>query len=341
MSITIEKIASHLNAKLIGDPKLSIESISSVENATKQQLVFIEAKDIQSKVDKTTAGAVICQQEVKTSKTLLIVKNPRIAFAKALELFDRPKDIKQGIDEKAWVEKGAEVDPSATVYPFVTLRSGAKIGKNVILYPGVYVGQNVKIQDDAILFPNVTVFKNTHIGKRVLIHAGARIGDDGFGYVWNGSQHYKIPQVGNVVIEDDVEIGANAAVDRATTGTTKVGQGTKIDNLVQIGHNDQIGKHCIICGQVGLAGSVNIGDGAMLGGQAGVADHVNIAPGARVGAQSGIIQDIKTQKPLFGTPATEASNFFKSHLIISKKLPEMRKELLRLRKEVEELKKNK
>ncbi|OGQ18622.1 MAG: UDP-3-O-(3-hydroxymyristoyl)glucosamine N-acyltransferase [Deltaproteobacteria bacterium RIFCSPHIGHO2_02_FULL_40_11] len=336
MSKSIQEIAAHIQATLEGDATLQIQSVSSMDTATEHDLVFLADEKYATHLKNSPAKAVITHQKLDLPKTQLIVANPRLGFAKALELFDRPKDVRPGIHPKAWVEEGVELDPTVTVYPFVTIRKGAKISKNVILYPGTYIGQNVKIKEDVIIFPNVTVFPNTEIGARVLIHAGTVLGDDGFGYVWDGTQHYKIPQVGRVIIEDDVEVGANAAIDRATTGVTRIGKGTKIDNMVQVGHNVEIGKFCILCGQVGLGGSTKIGEGAMLGGQSGVADHGNVPAMARIGAKTGVTGRLTTSEPVFGTPPVKGRDFFKAHAVF-KRLPELHKRIQKLEAEVEKL----
>ncbi len=291
-------------------------------------------------LEKTKASVVICSEELKTNKTLLLSKNPKLAFAKALELFDLPLEVKAGIHPQTWVEEGVEIDPSATLYPFVSIRKGAKIGKNVVVYSGVYIGHEVFIDENCIIYPNATILPKTKIGKRVIIHSGCVVGDDGFGYVWDGTKHYKTPQIGKVIIEDDVEIGANTTIDRATMGETRIKIGTKIDNLVQIGHNVEVGAHCILCGQVGLAGSSKIGDGSMLGGQSGVGDHIHLGPMNKIAAQSGVVMgDTKANETLMGFPAMPAFDYLRA-VSLWKKLPEMQKTIKRLEKEIEELKKN-
>ncbi|MBI4040373.1 MAG: UDP-3-O-(3-hydroxymyristoyl)glucosamine N-acyltransferase [Deltaproteobacteria bacterium] len=334
---TLSEIAKHMGARVIGDDTIHIQGVSSFETAQKNHLTFITKPEYLNLLSTSHAAAIIVSSPLQTSKPQLVFQNPKLGFAKALELFDRPKEFKPGIDPRSWIEEHSTLDPSVTVYPFVTIRSRCNIGKNVILYPGVYVGPDVVIGDDCILFPNVTILASTQIGKRVLIHSGSIIGEDGFGYIWDGKQHYKVPQVGKVVIEDDVEIGANACIDRATTGQTHIGMGTKIDNLVQVGHNNQIGKFCILCGQVGLAGSVHIGDGSLLGGQSGVADHLKLLPGSRVAAQSGVLLELNEKEPVMGYPAVNAKQFFRM-IAALKKLPDLLKTIRRLEKEVEELK---
>jgi len=308
-----------------------------LEKAEKNDLTFIADKKYHSYLDTTESDVILVSQMFETSKTLLIVPNPKLAFAKILEREKRPREIKPGVHSQSWIEEGVEVESSATIYPFVSVRQGAHIGKNVVLYPGVYIGEGVSIGDDSILYPNVAVYSDADIGKRVIVHSGTVLGADGFGYVWDGEKHYKVPQVGRLVIEDDVEIGANTAIDRGALEDTKIGVGSKIDNLVQIGHNCQVGAFCIICGQVGLAGRVKVGDGSILAGQVGTADGVKIAHGTKVSAQSGLMKDTKHNDVIAGSPAMDFKDYFKvvAHL---KKLPEMTKKIRQLENEVKKLK---
>lgn len=332
MTKSIQEIADHIQAEVIGNDHFQLNDIS--------EITFLPhlPKDMTS-LEKIKALAIIISEKVNAPKTkvLLITKNPKLSFAKALELFERPADIKPGIDPRSWVEESAEIDGSAAVYPFVTIRRGAKIGKNVILYPGVYIGQESVIDENSILYPHVVILPKTIIGKRVLIHSGTVIGEDGFGYVWDGMRHYKVPQLGKVIIEDDVEIGANSAIDRATTGETRVKKGSKIDNLVQIGHNVQIGNHCILCGQVGIGGSSSIGDGSILGGQVGVGDHIQVGHMSKAAGQTGIVSNTLPKATLIGFPAMPPKDFLRI-IRSGKKLSEMQKTIQKLQKEVESLK---
>lgn len=320
MEKTVRELAEYVQAQIIGNDHFLVRGAASLESARSNDVTFISDKKNLSKLEETESQVVILSEQVQTSKTLLVTPNPKLAFARVLELFNRSSPLQGGVDPRAWVEEGAEVSSTAIIYPFVSVRRGAKIRERVILYPGVYIGEEALIQEDCILYPNVSVFPKTVIGKRVLVHAGAVIGDDGFGYVWDGQKHYKVPQVGKVVIEDDVEIGSNTAIDRGALDETRIGQGTKIDNLVQVGHNTKIGKHCILCGQVGLAGSVTVGDGAVLGGQVGVRDNVKIGAQAQLGGQCGVIGDIERGAKVWGTPAMDAKEYLRN-LALQKKLP--------------------
>ena len=334
---SIQEISFYVGAQVYPpeNKDQNIGGVASFEKATETELTFITHA---SMLEKTKAQVIIASEKLKTDKTLLLVKNPKLAFAKVLELFDRPAEVSPGIHPQTWIEEGVELDPSVTLYPFVSIRKGAKIGKNVILYSGVYIGDHVGIDEDCVIYPNVVLLPKTKIGKRVIIHSGCVIGDDGFGYVWDGTQHYKMPQIGNVVIEDDVEIGANTCIDRATTGETEIKRGTKIDNLVQVGHNVEVGPHCILCGQVGLAGSSKIGSGSILGGQTGVADHTDIGPMNKIAAQSGIMKETQSGEILMGSPAMPIRDYFKMVALL-KQLPKMQKTIKHLQEEIEKLKK--
>ena len=338
MHKTVQELATYLGAEIVGNQHLTVSGVAETENAKADDLVFISDRKFFSKLENTKSQIIIVSEKFETAKTLLIVKNPKLAFAKVLELVKRPEELKPGIDTRSWIEKGAEVHPTSMIYPFVTVRKGAKVGERVILYPGVYVGQDVVIEEDCVLYPQATIFPGTKIGKRVIVHAGAVVGDDGFGYVWDGEKHYKVPQVGNVVIENDVEVGSNTCIDRGAIDETRVGEGTKIDNLVQVGHNGKIGKHCILCGQVGLAGSVTIGEGAILGGKTGVADYVNIGALAQIGGGAVVLTKIEPNSKNLGYPAMDIKNFFKLFRLW-KKLPEIYNTLKKHEAEICELKK--
>lgn len=329
----LSEIAEKLNLELIGNPDLEITGVSGIDTAGPGSLTYIKHKRYLQEVLNSGASAVITEQKIQdTDIAQLISDNALLSFAKALELFyikeHRPKGIMQG----AMVAPSAMVSQSATVYPGTYISEGVKIGERTIIYPGVFIGEEVSIGDDTVIFPNVTIMDNVSIGSRVRVHAGTVIGSDGFGYVFHQGRHHKIPQVGKVVIEDDVEIGAGVTIDRATTGVTLIGEGTKIDNLVQIAHNVKVGKHCIIVAQVGIAGSTEIGNYVTLAGQVGVADHAIIEDGTIVTAQSGI-SNKKYKKGVYsGTPAIEHSKWLRASILFER-LPEMERRL----KKIEEL----
>jgi UDP-3-O-[3-hydroxymyristoyl] glucosamine N-acyltransferase len=264
-------------------------------------------------------------------RNLIRVGNPRLAFAESLALFHPPPSPPAGVHPSAVVEPGAVVDPTASVAAFCFVGAGARIGARAVLHPFVFVGTKATIGDETLLHPGVIVRERVCLGARVIVHSGAVIGSDGFGYVFDGRGHRKIPQVGTVEIGDDVEIGAGTTIDRATTGTTRIGCGTKVDNLVQIGHNVTIGDHVIVVSQVGISGSVTIGDGAVIAGQVGIGDHVTVGAGARIVGQAGIMRDVAAGATVSGFGPQRHSDFLKSQAVFEQ-LPQMRRRLIELEK---------
>ena len=264
--------------------------------------------------------------------TYVRVENPNLAFAHISKLFWPPPVHPPGVDPRAFVDPQSFVDPRATVMGNVTVARGAQIFAGAVLFPGVYVGENSRIGQNTLLYPNVVVRENCVVGDRVIIHANSVIGADGFGFAFDSSaaEHVKVPQVGRVRIEDDVEIGACTCIDRATLGETVIGRGTKIDNLVQIAHNVQVGALSLLCSQVGVSGSTTLGTGVVLAGQVGVAGHLQIGDGVKVGAQSGIAQDVPAGAMVSGSPAIPHLQWLKNAAVY-RKLAELVKEVRQLR----------
>jgi UDP-3-O-[3-hydroxymyristoyl] glucosamine N-acyltransferase len=268
----------------------------------------------------------------------LVVKNPRLAFAQALRLFHERPYVPGGISERAVVGTGVVLGPDPTVHAYAVISDGARIGCRVTLYPGVFIGANSVIGDDVVIHPNVTILESVAIGSRVIIHSGTVIGSDGFGFVTDGGRHHKIPQVGGVIIEDDVEIGAICTVDRATLGNTVIRKGTKLDNMVHIAHNVTIGEHCLFAAQVGIAGSSTLGSYVVMGGQAGAVDHITIGDRVMVGGGSGVTRDMDAGQVVAGFPAIPIRDWLKAQAIFSK-LPELKKMINRLSQRIDALEK--
>jgi UDP-3-O-[3-hydroxymyristoyl] glucosamine N-acyltransferase len=271
------------------------------------------------------------------AKPLIQNSNPYLAFLKAVRFFqgdeERPAP---GVHPTAVVAKDAAVDRTASIGPHVVLERGVSVGPRAIVLAGCYVGAGARIGADAFLYPNVTVRERCEIGERVIVHSGTVIGSDGFGFVRDGQVHRKLPQVGNVVVEDDVELGACVTIDRATTGTTRIGAGSKIDNLVQIAHNVQVGKNCIIVAQVGISGSTVLGDDVVLAGQVGIVGHIEIGAGAMIGAKSGVSKSVKPGEKLFGIPALPVTQAMRIEASL-RHLPELIQTVRHLKRRVEEL----
>jgi len=339
VEITLTDLAARLDGKIIGDVAAIITGINSLEEAQNGELSFLANPKYQDKLATTRAGAVLVKPGTACpGKNLLVVADPYVAFGKALELFHGKTRPPAGIHPRAFIAAGAEIDPEATIFPQVYVGAGAKIAGEVILHPGVVIAEDVAIGAGSILYPNVTVYRGCLIGKRVTLHAGVVVGSDGFGFALPGQENRKIPQVGIVQIDDDVEIGANTTIDRATLGRTWIRQGAKIDNLVQIAHNVVIGEHAVIVAQVGISGSTRIGRGVLIGGQAGLVGHINIGDQAMVAARSGITKDIPAGQIYGGAPQQPYREWLRAAASIPK-LPEMRNKINMLNKRIAALEK--
>lgn len=337
MEFTAGDLAKELGAELAGDARLIINGIAPIEDAHEGQLTFLSNKKYFKHLDSTGASAVIVPPEIsKAKQTLLIHPHPYFAFAQAVRLFYPEPDVyPAGIHERAVIGENVKVSPSAHVGPNAVLEDDITIGDDSLIMAGAFIGRESKIGKNCLIYPNVTIREKTEIGNNVIIHSGTTIGSDGFGYAQADGKHYKIPQVGKVVIEDDVEIGANCTIDRAALGVTLIGKGTKIDNLVQIAHNVKMGENCIIISQVGISGSTELGNGVILAGQAGIIGHLKIGDNVIVAAQSGVSHNLEDGNKYLGSPAREMMSQKRIEAIIHK-LPEYVKRLRKIEKKLEE-----
>ncbi|MCD6123813.1 UDP-3-O-(3-hydroxymyristoyl)glucosamine N-acyltransferase [bacterium] len=321
----LKELAEKLGLKFRGDPETEIERVASLESADKKCVSFFTNPRLLKKLLTTKAGAVIisekdCPKDVDFAA--IFSEDPAESFRQAMIILNPPKKTEPTISEFAIIADEAEIGKDVRIEPFVVIGK-SKIGDRCVIHAGVVIGDGVEIGHDCEIYPNVVIYDGITIGNRVIIHAGAVIGSDGFGYTRNKNGRFnKIPQLGSVIIEDDVEIGANTTIDRATLDNTIIGAGTKIDNLVQIGHNVIIGKHCSISGQAGIAGSTKIGDRVMIGGQAGISDHIELGDDVTIYAQSGVDKSFPSGITLFGSPARRARETLKQ-LAALKKLPEI------------------
>jgi UDP-3-O-[3-hydroxymyristoyl] glucosamine N-acyltransferase len=321
--MTVEELANEIGAEVIGDGSAQVTSAATLEDAQAGQVSFLANPKYARQVETTQATAVIVPRGfVETSRktaALLKAADPYFAFMKAVvRLHGHRKHPHAGVHKQAFV------DATATV------------GENSVLYPGVYVGPRAKVGRDCILYPNAVVYDDCVLGDRVIVHAGAAIGSDGYGYATHQGEHHKIPQIGNVVVGDDVEIGANCSIERAALGSTIIGRGTKIDQLVVVGHGVKVGEHCLLVAQTGISGSVTLGHHVTLAGQTGVAGHLKIGNQVTVGAQSGIISDIDDQSTVVGSPAMPVSHARRVYMLFTQ-LPEIEKRIKALEQQVEEL----
>lgn len=320
---TTGQIAERIGATVIGNPELPLSGFAPADSARPGDLTFAENESYFARARQSLASAILVAGDfLAESKTLLRVANARVAFAQVLPLFFPDPTFVQGIHPSAVVATSAQVDPTAHVGPHCVVGERARIGPGAVLISQVYVGDDCTVGEQCRLFPHVTLYQRSHLGKRVRIHAGAVIGADGFGYVFDGSEHRKVPQVGQVQIQDDVEIGANTTIDRAALGATVICKGTKIDNLVQIAHNVHIGEHSIIVAQVGVAGSTKIGAYVTVAGQAGIAGHLRIGDRVTLAAQSGVMHHIPEGQKWMGSPA-QPDRITKRQLLAIERLPDL------------------
>ena len=336
---SLEELAHFVGGKVTGDGSIPITGINSIDCAQSGEITFISNPKYRSMAEKTKASAIIVSPDFEMSQTpLLYTDNPYLAYAKIAGLFlCRPKR-ERGIDKNAVIGENAEIGEKVSICPFVYIGDNVKIEDGVSLYPGVYIGDDVQIGEGTTIHANVSIREGCIIGRRVIIHCGTVIGSDGFGFARDGNTHFKIPQVGIVQIDDDVEIGANNAIDRAALGKTWVKRGVKTDNQVQIGHNVIVGEDTILVAQVGISGSAEIGNRVILAGQVGVAGHIKIGDDVTVGGRSGVTKDIAPGQIVSGVPPVPHKEWLRSQISITK-LPKMRKTLNELRSRIKKIEK--
>jgi len=343
MEFTAKAISEILKGELIGNPEVAVSDFSKIDEGKKGTLSFLANSKYENFIYHTDSSIVLVNKNFEPDKelkcTLIKVDNPYYAFASLLELKDNSKPKKQGVEEDVHVADSAKIGSNLYIGKFSYISENAVIGNNIRIYPQVYIGENVIIDDNSILYPGVKIYHDCKLGKNCIIHSGTVIGSDGFGFAPESKCEFKkIPQLGNVLIEDNVEIGSNCSVDRATMGSTIIRRGVKIDNLVQIAHNVEVGENTILVSQVGIAGSTKVGKNCMFGGQVGISGHIKVANNVIIGAQAGVSSSInKEGEILLGSPAFSISDCRKS-MAVYKKLPEMYKDISKLEKEIEELK---
>ena len=334
---TLGELAAHVGGELLGDPSISITGVAGLAEAVPGQISFFANARYRAAFLEAKASAVLVGRDepARPGCALIRVDQPHLAYARVSQLFHPPRQHAAGIRPGAFVHPEAHVDPLATVLPGATVEAGAHVGPGTVLYPGVYVGEGASVGAGCTLHPNAVVLERCAVGNRCILHAVSVVGSDGFGFALDLSvpEHVKIPQVGTVRVEDDVELGACTTVDRATTGETVIGRGTKIDNLVQVAHNVRIGPLSLLCAQVGVAGSAELGTGVVLGGQVGVAGHLRVGDLVKVGAQSGVAQSIPDGAVVSGTPTVSHGEWLRASLLF-KQLPELVREVRTLKKKL-------
>jgi UDP-3-O-[3-hydroxymyristoyl] glucosamine N-acyltransferase len=341
---TLAELAARVGGEVSGDGSLRLDAVAPLEDAGPTDLSFFSNRKYRSAFEATRAGAVVVEpdERVPEGRTVLRVRNAYLAFAKISTLFHPPREPLPEVSPAAVIHPSASVHPSAQVMPLACVGPNARVGARTILFPGAHVCDDAKVGEDCVLYHDVVVRERCVLGDRVILQPGCVIGSDGFGFAFDpegeghGPRHFKVPQVGIVVVEDDVEIGANSCVDRATLGTTRIGRGAKIDNLVQIAHNVQIGPLSILASQVGISGSTKLGMGVVAWGQAGIVGHLTIGDRATILAQSGVASDVEPGARVAGSPAIPDVRWARN-MAVFERLTEMRKELRELRKELERL----
>ncbi len=337
MEKTLRELAEYVQGKVVGDENLIITAVAGIEEAKQGQITFLTNPKYRAKLQQTRASAIIVSPGVDTPGLAAIqVDNSYLAFAQLLSLFSQKKHPPLGAHNTCIIGEGSVLGDQCAIGAYVTIGNQVTIGDRTIIYPGVVIGDNVMIGSESIIYPNVSILQDVSIGKRVIINSGAVIGSEGFGFAPNGEQYYKIPQVGTVVIEDDVEIGANVTIDRATLGETHIHRGVKIDNLVQIAHNVVIGENSILVSQVGISGSTKVGKHVTLAGQVGLVGHIQIGDNVIIGAQSGVTKSVSDKAMLSGSPAVDHILWKKSQVSLLK-LPEALKTIRGLEQRIQEL----
>lgn len=342
MEFSAKQIAQFVQGVIEGDENATVNTFAKIEDGKPGAISFLSNPKYTHYIYDTESSIVLVDKSVELEKptkaTLIKVDNAYECVAKLLQLYESMKPKKTGIDSLAFISPSAKIGENVYIGAFAYIGDNVVIGDGCQIYPNVVICENAKVGNDCLFYPNVTIYHDCHIGNRVTLHAGSVVGSDGFGFAPSENGYDKIPQIGIVTIEDDVEIGANTCIDRSTMGSTHVRKGVKLDNLVQIAHNTDIGANTVMSAQVGIAGSTKVGQWCMFGGQVGIAGHITIGNKVFLGAQSGVPSSLKDNQTLIGTPPMEKLPYFKSQAIFQK-LPDLYKQIQKLQKEVDELKK--
>ena len=343
MEFSASQIAQFVQGRIVGDPNAAVHTFAKIEEGTPGAISFLASPKYTHYIYDTESTIVLVDESIEIEKpvkaTLIVVKNARDCVARLMQLYQQAVTPKRsGISEQASIAKSATLGQDVYVGSFAVIGEGVKVGDGTEIYPGAYIGDGVTLGENCKIYPNVTIYHGCRLGNRVTLHAGTVIGADGFGFAPNGESYDKIPQLGIVTIEDDVEIGANSCVDRSTMGSTIIHRGVKLDNFVQIAHNVEVGANTVMSAQVGIAGSTKVGEWCMFGGQVGIAGHITIGDRVNLGAQSGVPGSLKSDQTLIGTPPMQPRAYFKAKAI-DRRLPDMYRQLNDLQKQVEELKK--
>ena len=345
MELSAKQIAGILNGKVEGNEQITVDNFSKIEEGKPGTLTFLANPKYNNYIYETKASialvndSFITEKEIPNTLTLIRVSDAYHAFASLLDFANQSKSKKSGIESPSFISPSASL-PKEDIYigAFSYIGENVKIGKNVAIYPQTYIGDNVEIGDNTILYAGVKIYAGCIVGKDCIIHSGVVIGSDGFGFARGGESYKKIMQLGNVILEDNVEVGANTTIDRAVMDSTIIRKGVKLDNLIQIAHNVEVGENTVIAAQTGISGSTKVGKDCMLGGQVGLAGHISIGDNVGIGAQSGIVSNIEPGRNIIGYPAIDIKNFYRSSIIFAK-LPDIYREQSKLQKDIESIKK--
>ncbi len=344
MDFSAQQIASFVQGEIVGDADVTVNTFAKIEEGKPGSITFLSNPKYEHYIYDTEASIVLVNRDFIPEKpikaTLIKVDNAYETLAKLMTLYEQSKTQNKGIASTAIIAKSAKIGKDVYIGAYVVIDDDVVIGDNAQIYPHTYVGKNACVGEGSLIYSGVNIYHDCQIGNHVTLHSGVVIGADGFGFAPTPEGYNKIPQIGNVIIEDNVEIGANTCVDRATMGSTIVHKGVKLDNLIQIAHNDEIGANTVMAAQAGVAGSAKVGEWCVIAGQVGITGHLTVGNHVILGPQSGIISSIKDNSRLIGSPPMEEKPFFKSQAVL-RKLPDMYRELNALRKELDELKKNK
>ena len=342
MTFTAQQIADFLKGEIIGNPDTEVDNFAKIEEGKPRTIAFLSNPKYTHYIYETKADIVLVNNDFVADKpisaTLIKVPDAYAALASLLEMANSLTPKKTGIEEMSFVSSSAKLGKNVYVGAFAYIGDKAQVGENVKIYPQVYIGENVKIGKNVLIYPGVKIYHNCVIGDNCILHSGVIIGADGFGFSQQEGVYHKIQQIGNVVLEENVEVGANTTIDRAVLGSTIIRKGVKLDNLIQIAHNCEVGQNTAMAAQVGIAGSTKIGESCVLGGQVGIGGHITIGSKSQIGAQSGIISNTPEGSEVMGSPAYPVKNFFKSSIIIPK-LPDMYRQINALEREINQLKK--
>jgi len=335
---TLGELAEYVGGRVVGSPDVVIRSASTLGRASEGDISFLANTRYERHLQTTKASAVIVSKETaSTSVPLLVVEDPYYAFMQIMVLLHgHRKHKKIGISPRASISDSAKIGVDCQIHDFSVVDDDARVGNGCIIYPNVCIGRGVQIGNDSVLYPNVTIYDGCRIGNRVIINANSTIGEDGFGYASHRGVHHKVPQIGIVVVEDDVEVGTCCAIERGTLGDTVIGQGSKLGDLVTVGHGTKIGPYCLLVAQVGIAGSTTLGHHCIVGGQVGIVGHINIGNNVTIAAQAGVINNIDDNQIVLGSPAIEANQGKRAYSMIQY-LPEMRQSIRNLQSQIERL----